>query len=450
MAFSLEQLENFTSALLTPQQMGQADALANDTMALMQAAGWCVARAIMQRYKPLKTLVLTGPGNNGGDGKVAAQYLAQAGWPVDVKDFRDANLDDVNRAKLVVDAIFGAGLNRNIDTHTESLLRCAKQIVAIDVPSGLDGATGQVWGYAPQAALTVTFVRKKPGHLLFPGRALCGELLLRDIGMPDSIIANINPTTWENGPNLFQLPQHNATAHKYSHGDVTILSGTLPGAARLAAMAARRAGAGMVSLASQASCLLPEAGLILRPEPLATLLQDPRRTHWLVGPGLGIAAAREALLALLNNLQLQIVADADALTACTGTPELLRGVKVITPHEGEFKRLFGPIEPDKLTAARRAAAHINSVVVLKGPDTVIAAPNGHAAINTNAPPWLATAGTGDVLAGIITALLAQGMEPFEAACAGVWLHGQAAQQAGPGMLAEDLPPLLGKLRAQQT
>ena len=290
--------------------------------------------------------------------------------------------------------------------------------------------------------LTVTFVRKKPGHLLFPGRALCGDLLLRDIGMDDSIIARINPNTWENGPALFQLPRRTATDHKYSHGDVTILSGTLPGAARLAAMAARRAGAGVVRIATEDPFPLPEAGLILSRDPVTTLLQDPRRKHWLIGPGLGVSAARELLPILLNNPMVQIVADADALTAYAGTPDLLRGVQVITPHEGEFTRLFGPVEPDKLSAARRAAAQIKAVVVLKGPDTVIAAPDGRAAINTTAPPWLATAGTGDVLAGMITALLAQGMPPFAAACAGVWLHGKTAQQAGPGMLAEDLPPLL--------
>lgn len=442
MAFCPEQPDNFTTALLTPQQIGQADRLASNVTQLMQAAGWSVARAIMQRFKPLKTLVLTGPGNNGGDGKIAGYYLSRAGWPVEVKDFKAASLADVNRAGLVVDAIFGAGLSRKIDAHTESLLRHARQIVAIDVPSGVDGTTGRVQGYAPQAVLTVTFVRKKPGHLLFPGRALCGELLLRDIGMDDSIIARIKPDTWENGPTLFQLPRRTATDHKYSHGNVTILSGALPGAARLAAMAARRAGAGMVSIAAEDLFPLPEAGLILCRDPVATLLQDPRRKHWLIGPGLGVPAARERLPILLNTPTLQIVADADALTACAGTPDLLRGVQVITPHEGEFTRLFGPIEPDKLTAARRAAAQIKAVVVLKGPDTVIAAPDGQASINTTAPPWLATAGTGDVLAGMITALLAQGMAPFAAACAGVWLHGKAAQQAGPGMLAEDLLPLL--------
>ncbi|MDE2240058.1 MAG: NAD(P)H-hydrate dehydratase [Rhodospirillales bacterium] len=445
MAYSFERPENFTGALLTPAQMGQADALAGNTDTLMQAAGRAVARSIMQRCEKAPVLMLAGPGNNGGDGRVAARYLAQEGWPVKLRDFRDATPEDAARAGLVIDAIFGAGLSRNLDERTIALLRAAKRIVAVDVPSGLDGGTGQVRGYAPQAEFTVTFVRKKPGHLLFPGRALCGEVLLRDIGMADAIIGQVGPDTWENGPALFRLPQRSATGHKYSSGDVTILSGTLPGAARLAAMAARRAGAGMVSIAAEDAGPLPEPGIMLRREPLDELLQDGRRKTWVVGPGLGVAAAEVALAKLLAAPGLAILADADALTACAGVPEKLSGVSVITPHEGEFVRLFGPIGPDKLAAARRAAALTGAVTVLKGPDTVIAAPDGVAAINANAPLWLATGGTGDVLAGLIAALLARGMAPFPAACAGVWLHGEAANKAGPGMLAEDLPPLLGRL-----
>lgn len=450
MAYLSVQPENFIGALLTPRQMNLADTLANDTNRLMQAAGWATARVILQRYNPTKTVILVGPGQNGGDGRIAAHYLSRAGWPVEVKDFRDAAPADVARAGLVIDAIFGAGLSRDVDARTESLLRAARRIVAIDVPSGLDGATGQVCGYAPQVALTITFVRKKPGHLLFPGRALCGELVLRDIGMVDSIIASIAPDTWENGPTLFHLPFGAVTGHKYSHGDVTILAGSMIGAARLASMAARRAGAGMVSLAavpSASTFILPEPGLILRREPLDTLLQDERRKYWLIGPGLGVEAAGEGLACLLKRPDLCIVADADALTACADAPERLLGVTVITPHEGEFTRLFGPVGPDRLAAARAAAARIKAVVVLKGADTVIAAPDGTAAINANAPPWLATGGTGDVLAGLIIALLARGMKAFEAACAGVWLHGRAGQIAGPGMLAEDLPALLGPLTA---
>ncbi len=445
MAYSFEQPENFAGALLTPAQMAKADALAGNTDALMQAAGRAVARGIMQRCTKTPVLVLAGPGNNGGDGRIAARYLAQEGWPARVLDFREATPEEVARAGLVIDAVFGAGLSRDLDARTIALLRAARRIVAVDVPSGLDGGTGQIRGFAPQVEFTVTFVRKKPGHLLFPGRALCGEVLLRDIGMADAIIGQVRPDTWENGPALFRLPQRSATGHKYSSGDVTILSGTLPGAARLAAMAARRAGAGMVSIAAEDAAPLPEPGIMLRREPLDELLADTRRKTWVVGPGLGVDAAGRKLARLLAAGGLAIVADADALTACADAPERLRGVAVITPHEGEFTRLFGPIGPDKLAAARRAAALTGAVVVLKGPDSVIAAPDGLAAINANAPPWLATGGTGDVLAGLIAALLARGMAPFAAACAGVWLHGEAANKAGPGMLAEDLPPLLGRL-----
>ena len=445
MAYSFELPENFTGALLTPSQMGRADALAGNNAALMEAAGRAVARSIMQRCGKVPVLVLAGPGNNGGDGRVAARYLAQEGWPVKLRDFREATPEDSARAGLVIDAIFGAGLSRDLDERTIALLRAANRIVAVDVPSGLDGGTGQMRGFAPQAEFTVTFVRRKPGHLLFPGRALCGEVLLRDIGMADAIIGQVGPDIWENGPALFQLPRRSATGHKYSSGDVTILSGTLPGAARLAAMAARRAGAGMVSIAAADAAPLPEAGIMLRREPLDELLRDGRRKTWVAGPGLGMAAAGAALDKLLTAPGLTILADADALTACAGAPERLRGVGVITPHEGEFTRLFGPIGPDKLAAARRAAMLTGAVTVLKGPDTVIAAPDGVAAINANAPPWLATGGTGDVLAGLIAGLLGRGMAPFPAACAGVWLHGQAANEAGPGMLAEDLPGLLGRL-----
>ncbi|WP_298222572.1 NAD(P)H-hydrate dehydratase [Acidocella sp.] len=445
MAYSFEQPENFVGALLTPAQMGRADALAGNTEILMEAAGRAIARSIMRRCKKVPVLVLMGPGNNGGDGRVAARYLAQEGWPVKLRDFREAIPEEAARAELVIDAIFGAGLSRDLDERTIALLRAARRIVAVDVPSGLDGCTGQMRRFAPQAEFTITFVRKKPGHLLFPGRALCGEVLLRDIGMKDEIIGRVAPDIWENGPTLFSLPQRTATDHKYSSGDVTILSGTLPGAARLAAMAARRGGAGMVSIATRHAAPLPEPGILLRREKLSTLLADKRRKTWVIGPGLGVEASGQKLERLLAEKRLAVVADADALSACEGAPERLRGTSVITPHEGEFTRVFGAVGTDKVAAARRAAALTGAVVVLKGPDTVIAAPEGVAAINANAPAWLATGGTGDVLAGLIAALLARGMPPFSAACAGVWLHGEAANEIGPSMLAEDLPPVLGKL-----
>jgi hydroxyethylthiazole kinase-like uncharacterized protein yjeF len=434
--------------LLTPAEMGQADRLAGHETALMDAAGRAVARAIMQRYRPCRVLVLRGPGNNGGDGVVAARYLTEAGWPVAVAGFRDASIAQVRQAGLVVDAVFGAGLSRDVGAPLAALLGAARRIVAIDVPSGVDGATGAVRGYAPRAELTVTFFRLKPGHLLFPGRALCGEVLLRDIGMPERVLETVQPRAWRNGPWLWCLPRRNATGHKYSRGEVTVLAGHMGGAARLACAAARRCGAGMVTLAADQALVLPEAGLIVRTEPLAALLEDHRRTTWICGPGLGVARAGAALEALIGAGGRGIIADADALTACAGAPERLRGVAVMTPHEGEFARLFGPIGDDRLAAVRAAAVLTGAVTLLKGAATVIAAPDGRAVINDNAPPWLATGGTGDVLAGVIGALLAQGMEPFEAACAGAWLHGAAAQEVGPGLIAEDLPDALAKVAAR--
>jgi hydroxyethylthiazole kinase-like uncharacterized protein yjeF len=321
--------------------------------------------------------------------------------------------------------------------------------VAVDVPSGLDGGTGAIRGFAPQAELTVTFFRAKPGHLLFPGRPLCGTLLVADIGMPEAVLSGIDVRCFANQPGLWTLPPLGETAHKYKRGHVTVLGGvTMPGAARLATAAARRAGAGLVSIAAEYGADLyrcADAGALVADAPLAGLVLDPRRQVFLCGPGYGIEAAGPALR-LLQQAGKTVVIDADALTACAADRDLLRGAAVLTPHEGEFTRLFGRIAPDRLSAARRAAAESGAVVVLKGPDTVIAAPDGRAAINANAPPWLATAGSGDVLAGVIAALLGQGMPAWGAACAGVWLHGRAATLAGAGLLAEDLPAHLPAAR----
>lgn len=426
--------------------MAQADRLANNETMLIEAAGRAVARAILRRYRPCRVVVLTGPGNNGADGRAAARYLAQAGWPVTCLPAGTATPDAVTCADLVIDAIFGAGLSRDLSPEISSLLRAAKKIVAVDVPSGLDGATGAIRGFAPQAELTVTFFRLKPAHLLYPGRGLCGEVQLCDIGLPASILQEIAPKTWRNGPGLWRLPQRQADGHKYNSGDITILGGAMPGAARLASAAARRCGGGMVTLAAEQMFTPPEPGLIVRDAPLAELLNDPRRTVWVCGPGLGVAQAGKKLAALIAAHK-TIVADADALTACANARNRLRGVAVITPHSGEFTRVFGAIGPDKLKAVRAAAESTHAVTVLKGADTIIAAPDGRAAINNNAPPWLATGGTGDVLSGTIASLLAQGMPPFEAACAGVWLNGEAANRLGEGLIAEDLPEALAAVIA---
>jgi hydroxyethylthiazole kinase-like uncharacterized protein yjeF len=327
-----------------------------------------------------------------------------------------------------------------------AVLAAARRRVAIDVPSGLDGGTGSARGAVSPAELTVTFFRLKPGHLLLPGRELCGELVLADIGMPEAVLREIGARTFANGPALWSLPKLTMAGQKYTRGMLTVLAGSqMAGAARMASMGARRAGAGLLTVVVQGNgdvLRATEPGLIISEEPLDALLQDKRRRTWLCGPGLGLDRAREALPALID-AERQILADADALGACAGEPDRLRGVAVITPHGGEFAKLFGPVGHDKLAAARAAAARIEAVVVLKGADTVIAAPDGRAAINHNAPPSLATAGSGDVLAGIIAGLLTQGMPAWEAAAAGVWLHGEAARLADPssggaGLIAEDL------------
>ena len=452
--------------LLTPAEMAQADANAVATgtpvEVLMERAGWAVAQAIRTRFRPCPVLVLCGPGNNGGDGYVAARLLARAGWPVTVAALAPPRADaaiaaarwhgpmapftaaEAARASLVIDAVFGAGLARDLDPSVATVLAAARRIVAIDVPSGLDGATGTPRGTVTPAELTITFHRRKPGHLLLPGRALCGTLVLAEIGIPPAIPP---VQTWRNTPALWTLPSPGATDHKYTRGHVTILGGAaMTGAARLAATAARRVGAGMLTIAAPESAAAiyrtGDPGLLVDTAPLTTLLADPRRKVWVCGPGLGIPAAQAALPTLLRANR-QTVIDADALTACAGTPQALRGATVLTPHAGEFARVFGtplvgPAGPDRLAAVRAAAAQTGAVVLLKGADTIIAAPDGSTAINDCAPPWLATAGAGDVLAGIIAGLLAQGMPPWNATCAAVWLHAMAARHAGPRLIAEDL------------
>jgi hydroxyethylthiazole kinase-like uncharacterized protein yjeF len=461
--------------LLDPAEMGRADALSPALGVpgpiLMDAAGRAVARAVRTRFAPCRTLVLTGPGNNGGDGYVAARLLAQLGWPVTVATLAAprAGSDaagaarlwhgpmtaftpaEASGAALVIDAVFGAGLSRDVDGGVADTLRAARRIVAVDVPSGIDGATGMVRGFAPQAALTVTFFRLKPGHVLLPGRTQCGSLVLADIGMPAAVLGDVQPRAWVNRPGVWSLPLLAVTGHKYSRGHVTVLGGAvMTGAARLAADAARHVGAGLVSIAASERGDVYRAGppgLLVTEAPLPDLLADPRRDVWICGPGLGPEAARAALPALLRAKR-RVVADADAFTACAGNPDALRGAAVLTPHAGEFARVFGAPGDDRVAAARAAAARTGAVLLLKGPDTIIAAPDGRVAINAAAPPWLATAGAGDVLAGLIAGLLAQGMPDWEAACAGAYLHGRAAVHAGPAMVVEDLLPALAAARAE--
>ncbi len=463
--------------LLTPAEMARADAAAIaggiPGSALVEAAGRAVARAARARFRPCRTLVLAGPGNNGADGYVAARLLERVGWPVALAALEpprpgsDAAAAaarwrgptvpfapaEVRRAELVVDAVFGAGLARNVEGVAAETLATATEcapLLAVDVPSGLDGETGAVRGFAPRAALTVTFFRRKPGHLLKPGRHLCGEVLLADIGLPESVLPAAGPPrAFHNRPGLWSLPALSPDSHKYTRGHLTIVGGgAMTGATRLAAGAAHRAGAGLVSVAApdEAAAAVYRAGdpgTIVSTEPVAALLEDGRRAVWLLGPGLPPnPETREALRTVVAAGR-SVVADAGALMACAGAPDALSGAAVLTPHAGEFGRVFGAVGADKPAAARAAAARTGAVVLLKGADTVVAAPDGRVAINDNAPPSLATGGTGDVLAGTIAALLCQGMAPFEAAAAGAWLQGEAARlHPRPGLVAADLITLL--------
>ena len=479
---------NCETALLTATQMALADRL---TVAsgisgteLMENAGRPVAAAILQRWTPRPVLVLCGPGSNGGDGFVAARRLAEADWPVrvallvpreslrgeaahhaglwrgTVEPLNPAALDG---AELIVDAIFGAGLSRPLEgTAAQTLAEAAARkmtIIAVDVPSGLMGDTGANLGAVP-CVLTVTCLRKKPGHLLQPGRGLCGKLIVADIGTPASIFDDIRPDTFENDPVLWadQLPVVQTDGNKYTRGHALVWGGwPTTGAARMAARAAARMGAGLTTIAVPEAALPVYAAALTsvmvspaaRPEDLALLLADSRFSGLLIGPGAGIGPdTRARVLAMLKTGR-ETVLDADALSTFKDDPRSLFGAIsgpcVLTPHEGEFKRLFEGVvdlHGDKLTRARAAARASGAIVVLKGSDTVIAAPDGRAIINANAPSTLATAGAGDVLAGMVLGLLAQGMSPFLAAAAAVWLHGAAASRFGPGLLAEDLPDRL--------
>ncbi|WP_342628662.1 NAD(P)H-hydrate dehydratase [Nguyenibacter vanlangensis] len=457
-----------------PEQMGRIDREGSRTVPvydLMENAGRAVARAVRRHVAPCRVLVLCGPGNNGGDGYVAARRLAQAGWPVAVAALApprpggDADraaaqwtgprvpfaAAEAARAELVIDAVFGAGLSRDVDPEAAAVLAAARRVVAVDVPSGIDGATGAVRGYAPRAEMTVTFVRAKPGHLLLPGRAMAGRLEVADIGMPAAALAAVSVRTWRNAPGLWRVPDAEMDSHKYARGVVSICGGgTMPGAARLAAAAARAAGAGLVRLAAgEAAALyrMGEPGLVVDDGTLDALLQDGRRRVWICGPGLTEPEVGEALPRLLRAGR-TVLADAGAFLLAAGRPERLRGAAVITPHAGEFARVFGAPGNDRLAAARAAAARCGAVVVLKGPDTVIAAPDGRAAINAHATAALATAGSGDTLTGVIAALLAAGMAPWEAACAGVWIHGEAGMRAGDWPVAEQFDRHLGAARAR--
>lgn len=507
--------------VLTNDQMSRADraavAAGIASYALMENAGRAVADQVMALVKPgSRIAVLCGPGNNGGDGFVAARLLKRASydvrlhligdksslkgdaaeasrrWDGPVREMDPAALQSMH---LVIDALFGAGLSRPPDGVAAAMIEAINTsglpVLAVDVPSGLDGTTGEARGPVVQATRTVTFFRKKPAHLLLPGRARCGEIILADIGIPSAVLTgDLAITAFENAPALWMrnFPHPRIEAHKYARGHSIVVSGPAfhSGAARLAARGALRAGAGLVTVASPPSALPENAAhltaIMIAPcesaAALSRLLEDKRKNAVLIGPGAGVGFETAEMTTAALRSGAATVLDADALTSFAETkrddedsvgfgftsalksavaqPASLFDVirhnpdrpVVLTPHEGEFARLFPYISGSKLERARAAAEQAGATVILKGADTVIAAPDGRAAINANAPPWLATAGSGDVLAGIVTGLLAQGMPAFDAACAGVWMHGDAARRFGPGLIAEDLPEALPQVLAQ--
>jgi ADP-dependent NAD(P)H-hydrate dehydratase / NAD(P)H-hydrate epimerase len=473
--------------ILTPAEMSRADALAVKagvpSLKLMENAGRAVAAEIVKRYKKCAVAVLCGPGNNGGDGFVVARLLKSKGWPVKVYVLGERDklkgdaaimarkwkgpIDDFSAfgkasPKLIADAIFGAGLNRDFPKAiADSVKRFGVPVVSIDVPSGLDGLTGIPRGSSIKADVTVTFFRKKPGHVLQPGRHLCGEVVVADIGIPEAIVQELGITLHDNTKP--QQPELQYLEYKYRRGHALIWSGPEfnTGAARLAAMACARSGAGLTTIIGAEAALRVHAhhvsSIMLKPLTDAEmLLSDKRITACCIGPAAGFTEQTHDTVLRVRESAAACVLDADALTVFANAPAMLfsaikskpgRAV-VLTPHEGEFSRLFKDMDrsaDSKVERARKAARESGAIIVLKGPDTVIAHPDGRAVINSNAPPKLATAGSGDVLAGIVTGLLAQGLEAFEAACAAVWLHGDAANRVKRRtLIAEDLIEQLGQ------
>jgi hydroxyethylthiazole kinase-like uncharacterized protein yjeF len=482
--------------VLTTGEMERADRLAiaggTPGFALMMSAGQAVAEAAIGLVEDGPIVVVAGRGNNGGDGFVAAAELAARGrevsvillcerdslkgdaalaargWKYPVLPF---NPQAIGKPALIVDALFGAGLNRPVEGAPYDMIEAINAngapVLSVDLPSGINGDTGVAMGIAIRATETVTFFRKKPAHLLLAGRVHCGRVRVADIGIDPKVLEQIRPRTFENVPDSWakSFPLPRIDGHKYARGHAVAVSGDIAatGAARLAARGALRAGAGLVTLFSPRDALAVNAAALTAVMVRAVdnavqfgeQLSDKRLNACVIGPGAGIGQRTRDFVRTALGLDRALVLDADALTSFADAPDqLFEAIKatterkvVLTPHEGEFARLFNDLSSQdssrsKLERARAAAERSGAVLLLKGPDTAVASPDGRATIAANAPPWLATAGAGDVLAGIIAGLLAQGVPAFEAASIGVWMHGEAASEAGPGLISEDLPETL--------
>lgn len=471
--------------ILTLEDHFEADRLAGEigvsAKELMESAGRGVAVEIISRWKPCPVSVICGPGNNGGDGFVVARILNNEGWPVRVAlDGEASSLSDdaalmanlwtgpveplspaiVQGAELIIDALYGAGLSRPISGIASEIINTVARlkipVVAIDLPSGIFGDTGAAGKAVAPATLTVSFFKHKPAHLLYPARDLCGDIVIIDIGTPTSVLEEIKPNSWINTPELWDssFPLLSSRSHKYERGHAVIISGGLSntGAARLAAESAMRSGAGLTTIAcptESLSVIAPTLSEVLlvpsdSPSDLFDLLTLRKRNAVLIGPGNGVSDETRANVKTVLDAPVAVVIDADALTVFEDAPEeLFRELDetcVLTPHDGEFDRIFPNVEDvGRLARARFAAEISGAVIVLKGPDTVVAHPDGRAAICNIAPPQLATAGSGDVLGGILIGLRAQGVPPFEASAIAVWLHARAALNFGPGLIASDLP-----------
>lgn len=465
--------------ILTSEQMAAADRLTIaggvEGFALMRRAGQGAADIIRNIYKPQPVLILCGPGNNGGDGYIIARALRDAGFDVGVWSAVDPPTltGDARRAhrewggictasysgqRLVVDAVFGTGFNKKLQEPIVSIFKQIEKsraiVIAVDIPSGVNGSTGVADDAALRATHAVTFARKKLGHCLMPGRDYCGQIHVVDIGITQAAVEKAGFTAHENAPHLWGafFPYKKSSDHKYMHGHAVILGAEkMTGATRLAAEACARIGAGLTTVIAPPAAaqiyretLAPHVIVEDRKNVLPLHLSDARRNTVLIGPGAGreheALLQKDALDILASGKT--VIVDADALTIFeSDRDKLFKSLNkkcILTPHEGEFVRLFPDLPGVKTDRAQTAADRTGAVIVLKGPDTVIAAPGRKPVINTNAPPWLATAGSGDVLAGMITGLAAQGMQPFDAACAAVWIHGEAANRFGEGLVAADI------------